>query len=98
MSRSTAYSPARVRVAAEALLANAAERLGRETFRVGLYAGFTGVAWALELLAGSGAEGDDDPCAPIDAAVAQYLDQRPWDAPYDLVEGLVGIGVRQGAG
>lgn len=43
----------------------------------------------------SGAPGADgeDPCSEIDRALAAYLERSPWTDSYDLVTGLVGIGV-----
>ncbi|HLJ26940.1 MAG TPA: lanthionine synthetase C family protein [Candidatus Angelobacter sp.] len=58
-----------------------------------LYAGFTGIAWAVEhvnnLLTGSSA----DMCSEIDLALELYLNRSPWKEDYDLVGGLVGVGV-----
>jgi lantibiotic modifying enzyme len=60
-----------------------------------LYSGFTGVAWATEHLAPGPADDNDDldPNEAIDEALRAYLDQSPWVHDYDLVTGLVGIGV-----
>jgi lantibiotic modifying enzyme len=57
------------------------------------YSGFTGIAWTLEHLQGRLIERDaDDPNSPIDEVLAQYLEQTPWRADYDLIAGLVGYG------
>jgi lantibiotic biosynthesis protein len=59
-----------------------------------LYSGYSGVAWVVELLTGDpNAPPKDDPNAEVDAAVETYLAESPWTKPYDLIEGLVGIGV-----
>ena len=58
-----------------------------------LYSGFTGVAWAVELVDGLlGGEGEDRN-GDIDEALTRLLRRYPEDAPYDLVDGLTGLGV-----
>src|SRR5882757_11253430 len=58
-----------------------------------LYSGFTGVAWAVELVDGLlGGEGEDR-SGDIDEALTRLLRRYPEDAPYDLVDGLTGLGV-----
>ena len=60
------------------------------------YAGFPGVAWAVEHLRGrlfEMDEGDEDPNEEIDQAVRDRLSLSPWRADYDLIVGLVGLGV-----
>jgi class I lanthipeptide synthase len=60
----------------------------------GLYSGFTGVAWTAEHLAEGPADEElDDAGAEIDEAVQAVLAQRPWGETYDLIRGLVGLGV-----
>lgn len=60
----------------------------------GLYVGFTGIAWTAEhLAAGPPDEDPEDAGAEIDEAVQAVLTQRPWGETYDLVRGLVGLGV-----
>src|SRR5439155_18851690 len=39
------------------------------------------------------APGEEDPNAEVDAALLDYLDQSPWTGEYDLIDGLVGVGV-----
>jgi lantibiotic biosynthesis protein len=36
---------------------------------------------------------EDDPLAEIDDALLRYLDHSPWQADYDLIRGLTGLGV-----
>jgi hypothetical protein len=77
-------------------LARAGELLATETLSAGLHGGFTGIAWAMELLQGDpSTPPDEDPLTAIDEALVSYLDDPSptWTAPYDLIEGLVGIGV-----
>ena len=58
-----------------------------------LYSGFTGIAWAAELLDGLlGTEGEDRN-GDIDEALTRLLQRYPEDAPYDLIDGLTGLGV-----
>jgi len=59
----------------------------------GLYGGFTGVAWTAEHLAEGPEEDSEDAGAEIDEAVQAVLAQRPWGETYDLIRGLVGLGV-----
>ena len=80
--------------AAERALTRAIVTLSRQSMGPSLFVGFTGVAWVNELLTGDpSATRQDDANAPIDEALETYLDRSPWTDPYDLVEGLVGIGV-----
>ena len=80
--------------AAERYLGIAVEQVAADPLGggIGLFAGLTGVAWA-ELEVGRllfvGVEPDDD----LDALLAQALDRPAWPGPWDLVSGLVGIGV-----
>jgi lantibiotic biosynthesis protein len=57
-----------------------------------LYGGFPGVAWlashVTELEAGI-----EDPYVDIDTTLRRLLARSPWPAPYDLISGIVGIGV-----
>lgn len=59
---------------------------------VSLYGGFTGVAWAMAHLVPGPATGDDDPLTRIDEEVRSAAG-RPWTGEYDLINGLVGLGV-----
>ena len=57
------------------------------------YQGFPGVAWAVAHLDDAEDEGDGDPNEDIDAALHAYVARSPWTGEYDLVSGLVGLGV-----
>jgi lantibiotic modifying enzyme len=82
------------REAADDLLDEAVEALAKVSMPPSLYGGFTGVAWAVaHVRREASAEDDDDANEEIDAALRDYLEQSPWTADYDLVSGLVGIGV-----
>lgn len=58
-----------------------------------LYGGFTGIAWAVQHVNGLLSGSSDDLCGEIDLALAPYLGRSPWKADYDLIGGLVGLGV-----
>lgn len=60
-----------------------------------LYTGFPGVAWVSEHLTGRLFEADDedDGNEDVDRALLSYLEHTPWDRDYDLIHGLVGLGV-----
>ncbi|TMQ12642.1 MAG: hypothetical protein E6J90_30745 [Deltaproteobacteria bacterium] len=78
---------------AAALLDRAADRVARAPTSPSLFHGFTGVAWAADHL--RGLAGDADPACndEIDAAVDAAL-RCPAGVPgFDLVTGLVGLGV-----
>lgn len=65
--------------------------------RPGLYDGLSGVAWLLEHLTGRLIEpptpGGPDPGAEVAAVLSSYLKRTPWNQDYDLIRGLVGVGV-----
>lgn len=75
-------------------LEQAIDALGTSIQMPGLYAGFTGVAWTVEHLAGGIAEdGEEDPNQDVDAALLDHLRQTPWTHHFDVISGLVGFGV-----
>jgi hypothetical protein len=60
-----------------------------------LYGGFTGIAWAasqIERLAGRH-DSTGDQFAEIDDVLVAMLSAPAWDLHYDLISGLVGVGV-----
>ena len=59
----------------------------------GLCTGFTGVAWASEHLAGRLFAADPTAGRDVDEALLASVSQAPWRGPYDLINGLVGIGL-----
>jgi lantibiotic modifying enzyme len=76
------------------LLGYAVELMANQTMTPGLYDGFTGVAWAVELLRGQIDLGvDDDVNDAVDEALAVSVARTPWRRDYDLISGLAGIGV-----
>src|SRR5258706_276563 len=58
-----------------------------------LYSGFTGIAWAVELVDGLLGTKGEDRNGDIDEALTRLLQRYPEDAPYDLIDGLTGVGV-----
>jgi lantibiotic modifying enzyme len=59
-----------------------------------LYEGFTGIAWTLAHLSGRLIDlGEEDPNEAVDGALIELLSTAPWPGEYDLISGLVGIGV-----
>jgi hypothetical protein len=59
-----------------------------------LYAGFPGVAWAATHLQDALFDpGAGDPAEDVDDLLRERLGQSPWPGDFDLVRGLVGLGV-----
>jgi lantibiotic modifying enzyme len=59
-----------------------------------LYSGFTGVAWAVaHLQERLSLPTEEDPNEAIDEALLDSLNRSPWPGEYDLISGLVGLGV-----
>lgn len=67
--------------------------LAGQPMGVSLYGGFTGVAWAVQHLHGLLTGTAADLCSEIDLALEGYLSRSPWREDYDLINGLVGIGI-----
>ncbi|RYZ37931.1 MAG: Lanthionine biosynthesis cyclase LanC [Myxococcaceae bacterium] len=88
-----AHDDARHRATADALLERATEALASETLGPDLFDGFTGIAWAIQHVQRPSEAPDADPLTDIDDALGDFLQTRPWPHRYDLVSGLVGMGV-----
>jgi len=58
-----------------------------------LHGGLTGTAWTVEHLRARWFNSDDDPNGDVDSALLACVSQSPWHGSYDLISGLVGIGV-----
>lgn len=73
-------------------LGGAIDVLASQPFSLSLYSGFTGIAWAADLvdrlLPGEVAERNDD----VDLALARAIRRYPREGPYDLIDGLAGLG------
>lgn len=80
---------------AERLLDEAAETVATSPLAAGLYSGFTGPAWVAAHFEGRLFEAEDgeDLNGEIDAALLDRLAKSPWRDHYDLISGLVGLGV-----
>jgi lantibiotic modifying enzyme len=74
---------------ADQLLNAAVDRIAEEFAGPPLYGGFSGVGWAVNLL---GKEDALD-CSAIDEALLCLLETRTWNMHYDLIKGIVGVGV-----
>ena len=83
----------RAREMAAACLDSAIEVLASQPLSLSLYSGFTGIAWAADLvdrlLPGQAADRNDD----IDLALARAVRRYPEDGPYDVIDGLAGLGI-----
>ncbi len=76
------------------LLDRAIEVVCGERMAPTLYGGFPGIAWAGSHLAGRLYEaGEEDAYEETDEVLREYVRQRRWPFHYDLISGLVGIGV-----
>ena len=74
-------------------LEEAVDALATQPLTSSLYSGFTGIAWAVDLVDRQlGGEGEDR-SGDIDDALTSLLRRYPEDAPYDLINGLTGLGV-----
>jgi lantibiotic modifying enzyme len=84
----------RYRRASLDLLEHAADEVASVTMNPSLYGGFTGVAWAMAHLEGrvSGLA-ESFSTRELDAALRRFVRRRGWKRDYDLVSGLVGLGV-----
>jgi lantibiotic biosynthesis protein len=75
----------------------AIDALATAPLGLSLYSGFPGIAWAAQFVdqllpaaaedGGTGDRNDD-----IDETLAEVISRYPADAPYDLIDGLVGLG------
>lgn len=82
-----------------ALLDQAIGGLAEAALPVGLFGGFSGIAWALAHVGGLGdddGEGEDDvddvgEFEEVDQIVGRLLDVESWLGDYDLVSGLTGL-------
>jgi lantibiotic modifying enzyme len=67
--------------------------LSTQPMTASLYGGFTGIAWAVQHLDTLFGNSSDDVGCDIDLALEAYLGRSPWPHDYDLISGLVGLGV-----
>lgn len=79
---------------ANEFLERALQAVSGEPMGGSLYGGFVGVAWAMTHLQEQLFDtGEQDPGEAVDEALRSYLKRSPWRNDYDLIGGLVGIGV-----
>src|SRR6266581_3119787 len=75
-------------------LDQAIEAVAMQTMNASLWGGFTGVAWAADLVGRLLDPDAEDRSEAVDDALLRFLSRaNPWSAPYDLVVGLTGLGV-----
>jgi lantibiotic biosynthesis protein len=78
---------------ATACLDRAVEVMASLPMSMSLYSGFTGIAWSASLVDRLLPGGIEDRNDEIDLALARAVPRYPQDGPYDLIDGLGGIGV-----
>jgi ABC-type phosphate transport system ATPase subunit len=75
-------------------LDQAIEAAATQAMNASLWGGFTGVAWAADLVGCLLDPDAEDRSEAVDGALMRLLSRAdPWSAPYDLVVGLTGLGV-----
>ena len=75
-------------------LERAVEGLASQVMGPGFFGGFSGIAWAHEhVVAQLGMNDSEDAADDLDGHLLQLLELPKWERDYDLVEGLVGLGV-----
>jgi len=77
---------------AERLIHQAALAIEEQPLLPWLHAGFTGIAWSIERITSLGVASLDD-MDEIDEALLGITSRQPWGGEYDLIRGLVGLGV-----
>jgi lantibiotic biosynthesis protein len=81
-------------ILARQCLDRAIEAVSTQAMNASLWGGFTGVAWAAELVDGLLDSDAEDRNEAVDDALLRLLSRaNPWPGPYDLVVGLTGLGV-----
>jgi class I lanthipeptide synthase len=91
---SRANSKVRYERTASRFLSEAADAVATVTMAPSLYGGFSGVAWAMTHLERSASNGKGrSTTSPVDRVLRRWLNRPGWAGEYDLVSGLVGLGV-----
>ena len=80
-------------IAARTRLDQAIDVMAAEPLRSSFYSGFTGIAWAADLVDGLLGPDGEDRNADVDQALTALLERYPETGPYDLINGLTGLGV-----
>ena len=78
---------------ADAFLDEALDKIPELDLPPSLYMGFLGVAWALQVVQDRAASDEVDPNEEIDDVLSAFLARSPWPGDFDLMSGLVGVGV-----
>jgi lantibiotic modifying enzyme len=76
-----------------ALLDRATDAAGALSLPPSLYFGFPGISWVAAHLTGRLFEEEQDNCREVDDALLRALENPSWHVKYELLEGVVGIGV-----
>lgn len=77
-----------------ALLSEAMDGVAESRMALWLYGGFTGVGWTIAHLQNRYFDAsEENPNESIDELLLSYLKHSPWQEHYDLISGLVGLGV-----
>jgi hypothetical protein len=79
--------------AAEQALGHAVDALVTGALPPTLYSGSVGVAWTLQALVDRGDDAEGDDLDAFDTSLAELIERGGWSGSYDLVKGLVGVGV-----
>ena len=75
------------------LLDQATEGAAAVPMSESLFSGFPGIAWTEEHLQGRLFEVEGDPHQEVDETILSLLSGSPWRGEYDLINGLVGLGI-----
>ena len=79
--------------AALRFLQEAGDALASVTMGPSLYGGFSGVAWATAHLEGRLFDPDGNSTEAVDEVLKNHVNRPSWQGDYDLIIGLVGLGV-----
>lgn len=75
------------------LLEQAGDAVAEAPMSESLYSGFPGIAWVGDHFRDRLFEGDPDENREVDEALLTALEQPGWPREYDLINGLVGLGI-----
>lgn len=75
------------------LLDRAGETVASSPMTESLYSGFPGIAWVSDHLRGHLFDGDADENREVDEALLSAFEHPGWPVEYDLINGLVGLGI-----
>lgn len=78
---------------AGAYLELAIEALALQPMAPSFFSGFSGVAWAAQHVSTLFGNSTQDLSTEIDLALETYLSHSPWHEDYDLINGLIGLGI-----